>query len=187
MESSFKDIKEGEENTLNLITLESLNELEHLKYSLNNDVRAKFFKQFSNSCSENASVVEELMKLRRDYATGLYSAQSFYHLQSKKNLIKAEGVLKDKIKAIRQVLRPYILRDLEIIQQITGEVQIRYYDMAHLKEKIRSLVISQDQNNIQMLTCFSVENVLNGLTILLIDHFKHKFKTRTIVLDEENA
>jgi len=76
---------------------------------------------------------------------------------------------------------------LEIIQQITGEVEIRYYDMAHLKEKIRSLVISQDRNNIQMLTCFSLDNVLNGLTILLKDNFKHKFTTKTIVLDEKSA
>ena len=38
-----------------------------------------------------------------------------------------------------------------------------------------------------MLTCFSLNNVLNGLTILLQDHFKHHYKTKTIVLDEESA
>jgi hypothetical protein len=79
-EASFKDIEEGEENTLKTINLDSLQELEHLKFSLSNEVRNKFFEKFSNSCIENTPVIEEMVKRRRDYATGMYSAKSFYHL-----------------------------------------------------------------------------------------------------------
>lgn len=38
-----------------------------------------------------------------------------------------------------------------------------------------------------MLTCFNIENVLNGLTLFLSDVFKTNYKTKTIVLDSETA
>lgn len=82
LDANFKDIQEGEENTLKSISLESLHELEHLKYSLNSGVRDKFFQLFSNSCADNTLVVEELVRNRRNHATGMYSAKSFYHLES---------------------------------------------------------------------------------------------------------
>ena len=59
--------------------------------------------------------------------------------------------------------------------------------MAHLKEKLRALLLAKDPNNIQMLACFQLKNVLNGLTLFLSDVFDEEFKVRTIVLDSETA
>ena len=38
-----------------------------------------------------------------------------------------------------------------------------------------------------MLTCFSLSNALNGLTILLKDNFNEEFKVKTYILDEDTA
>jgi hypothetical protein len=54
------------------------------------------------------------------------------------------------------VLRPHTLKDIEMIKKITGEPDIRYYDLAYLKEKVKGILLSRDPNNIQMLTCFSL-------------------------------
>ena len=75
--------------------------------------------------------------------------------------------------------------DLDVISQITGTNQIRYYDMVYLKELLRGIILARDQNNIQILTCFSVENVLNGLLILLKDYFGKDYQIKTIVLDTD--
>ena len=40
--------------------------------------------------------------------------------------------------------------------------------MAFLKERIRQAVLAGEKRNIQMLTCFSLENVLKGLQLLLL-------------------
>jgi hypothetical protein len=54
------------------------------------------------------------------------------------------------------VLRPHSLNDIEVIKNITGESDVRYYDIAYLKEKLKSILLSRDPNNIQMLTCFTL-------------------------------
>mgnify|MGYP006952906243 CR=1 FL=1 len=48
-------------------------------------------------------------------------------------------------------------------------------------------MLSRDKNNIQLLTCFSIENVINGLLLLLQNVFSHKYELSTILLDKETA
>ena len=55
-----------------------------------------------------------------------------------------------------EVIHPHSLRDIETIKKITGEGDVRYYDIGYLKEKVKSILLSRDPNNIQMLTCFSL-------------------------------
>ena len=76
------------------------------------------------------------------------------------------------------------MRDLKTIQEITGERDIRYYDAAYLKQRLKSTLLAQDRRNIQMLTCFSLENILRGLMLLLRDFFGMDYSVSTIVLDE---
>ena len=180
----FKTLEEGQSVRLQL---QSLQELDFLKFSLDSSVRDKFFMGFSNGCKENSAVVEELCTLRRDYAVVASKQPSFFDFQKQRNLIKIRGDLRSKIEQIRKVIQPHAHRDQEIIRHITGETDIRYQDMAHLKEKLRALLLAKDPNNIQMLACFQLKNVLNGLTLFLSDAFDEKFKVRTIVLDIETA
>lgn len=70
-----------------------------------------------------------------------------------------------------------------MIRALTGEKNIRYQDIVFLKERLRATLLGRDQRNIQMLTCFSLKNVLDGLTILLEDTFGYTYDLRTIVLD----
>lgn len=74
-----------------------------------------------------------------------------------------------------------------MIRALTGEKNIRYQDIVYLKEKLRRILLGREEKNIQMLTCFSLKNVLNGLTILLEDTFKYSYDLRTIVLDSETG
>ena len=94
--------------------------------------------------------------------------------------------LKEKIAEIREVIRGQTLEDLKVIRQITAHPPtepIRYWDMAFLKEKIKLAILAQEKRNIQMLTCFSLENVINGLHILTEQIFGFRAKLKTIVLD----
>jgi hypothetical protein len=46
------------------------------------------------------------------------------------------------------VVRPHSLKDIEVIRKLTGESDVRYYDIAYLKEKIKATLLSRDPNNI---------------------------------------
>jgi hypothetical protein len=70
--------------------------------------------------------------------------------------VKLSGSLSQKIDKMLDVLRPHSLKDIEVIKKITGEGDVRYYDIANLKEKLKSILLSRDPNNIQMLTCFTL-------------------------------
>lgn len=101
--------------------------------------------------------------------------------------MKIDGDLKHKIQQIRDLIRAPAQEDLAILRKLTGEKEIRYQDIVYLKEKLTMLLLAKDPNNIQMLTCFSIENVLNGLLLLLKDVFKKAYTVKTIVLDPETA
>jgi hypothetical protein len=70
--------------------------------------------------------------------------------------VKLSGNLSEKIDKMLEVLRPHSLKDIDIIKKITGESDVRYFDIAYLKEKLKSILLSRDPNNIQMLTCFTL-------------------------------
>ena len=70
--------------------------------------------------------------------------------------MKLSGNLSEKIDKMLEVLRPHSLKDIDIIKKITGENDVRYFDIAYLKEKLKSILLSRDPNNIQMLTCFTL-------------------------------
>jgi hypothetical protein len=54
-----------------------------------------------------------------------------------------------------------------MIQQITGLEEMRYFDMSFVREKLNAILLAKEENNIHILTCFSLQNVLNGLLIVL--------------------
>ena len=68
---------------------------------------------------------------------------------------------------MRKVIRPLALRDLNIIKKLTGLNDIRYEDIVYVKRLVREVILSRDPQNIQMLKCFTLENTLQGLCILL--------------------
>ena len=72
-----------------------------------------------------------------------------------------------KIESIRKVVRPLALRDLETLKKLTGMRDIGYEDIVFLKRAIREVILSRDPNNIQMLKCFTLENSLQGLCLLV--------------------
>ena len=51
--------------------------------------------------------------------------------------MKITGNLGKKIDKILALIRPHAERDIEIIKKLTGEQDVRYYDIAFLKEKIK--------------------------------------------------
>lgn len=129
----------------------------------------------------------DLCRLRRDFATKTHQNSSFFKLQSRRNLIRIPGGLKNKIGMLQQELAQSAKSDYEIIKKITGVTDIRYFDMAFLKEKMKAVLLAGEKNNIQMLTSFSITNVLNGLLYLLKNQFSEQFSTSTIVLDQETG
>lgn len=68
--------------------------------------------------------------------------------QSKMQTIKLNGSLRDKVGKITQILRPHTLRDIETIKRLTGEPDVRYFDIAFLKEKVKGMLLTRDPNNI---------------------------------------
>lgn len=86
-----------------------------------------------------------------------------------------------------RAIRPQAEKDLETIRQLTGERDVRYYDAAYLKEKVKTALLSRDPNNIQMLTCFTLQNVIKGLMILAADVFGHSIDMRTLIVTLENG
>ena len=90
---------------------------------------------------------------------------------------------------MREVIRPLALRDIETIKKLTGLKDVNYEDIVFLKRAIRESILSRDQNNIQILKCFSLENTLQGLCILLKKMLEgytkndQAFTIATLVLD----
>ena len=73
------------------------------------------------------------------------------------------------------------------MSEIIGVKQIEYQDIVFLKENLKAIMLARDKKNIQLLTCFSLENVINGLLLLLKNEFGYEYKISTIVLDSETA
>lgn len=163
-------------------------DMDYLKYSLDPETRTEFFRAYCNACKDaNLPTVLELCKLRKDYASSVSGGSTFFDLQSRRNLIQIHGSLKDKIALMRQHLKSKAEGDLDTIRKLIGLESVRYYDMAFIREKLRALTLSQEKNNIHMLTCFSVQNVLNGLLLALQDLFGRDYTCRTIILDGQTA
>jgi len=59
-----------------------------------------------------------------------------------------QGCLSEHIDKILEVLRPHTLRDIETIKKLTGEPDVRYFDLAYLKERVKGILLSRDPNNI---------------------------------------
>lgn len=55
--------------------------------------------------------------------------------------------------------------------------------MAFFTEVVKQVLLARNPKNIQMLTCFSLQNALNGLELLLREKFGDKASTSCIVLD----
>lgn len=170
------------------IQMKNLHDMEYLKYSLDPETRTEYFRAYCNASKEaNLPIILELCKLRRDYAASMSNDSTFFSLQSRRNLIHIQGSLKDKIALMRQHIRSKGEADLETIKELTGLQSVRYYDMSFIREKLKATMLSQEKNNIHMLTCFSVTNVLNGLLLALRELFGRDFTCRTIILDGKTA
>lgn len=53
-----------------------------------------------------------------------------------------------KIAKIREIVRPFALRDIKTIKELTGLNSFGYEDIVWLKKFIREGVLSRDPNNI---------------------------------------
>ena len=96
---------------------------------------------------------------------------------------------------MREVIRPLALRDINAIKKLTGMKDISYEDIMFMKRAVRELVLSRDPNNIQIIKCFSLENTLQGLCLLLKKHMSASlsaangdpFTIMTLVLDQSTG
>ena len=168
--------------------MENLHEIDILKYSLDQSVRKQYFLTFCNTYKDsNLKNIIDICNLRRDFATLSHNSQTFWQFQNKKNLIKINGSLRDKIGLIREKIRDLARKDLQVLSEIIGVKQIEYQDIVFLKENLKAIMLARDKKNIQLLTCFSLENVINGLLLLLKNEFGYEYKISTIVLDSETA
>ena len=59
---------------------------------------------------------------------------------------------------------------------------MRYYDIAYLKERVKGILLSRDPKNIQMLTCFTLQNVIKGLMIMAAEIFGQDIDLKTIIM-----
>jgi Zn-dependent oligopeptidase len=75
---------------------------------------------------------------------------------------------------------------VENLLRLTGEKRMNYWDVVYLKEKLRGVLLARDPNNIQMLKCFSLENIINGLVHLVKDCFNRDCEVSTIILDKDS-
>ena len=63
--------------------MQSLRDMEFLKYSIDPDTRKQFFHGFSNSCKQsNLDVVKHICQLRRDYSTKFGDTNNFFENES---------------------------------------------------------------------------------------------------------
>ncbi len=98
----------------------------------------------------------ELIKLRQSLANNVYKEPNYFVKQQKLQSISIKGDWTSKIKTMLQTIRPQAQKDLEKIMKLTGDRDIRYYDAAYLKDKVKGMLLARDPNNIQMLTCFTL-------------------------------
>ena len=87
--------------------------------------------------------------------------------------------MSEHIDKILGVLRPYTLHDIQTIKKLTGEPDVRYYDIAYLKERVKGILLSRDPN---MLTCFTLQNVIKGLMIMAAEIFGQEIDLKTIIM-----
>ena len=74
---------------------------------------------------------------------------------------------------------------------------MNYEDIVFLKRAVREVLLARDPNNIQILKCFSLENTLQGLCLLLkkvlqvdkakINKSDRGFTITTKVLDQKSG
>jgi len=96
--------------------------------------------------------------------------QTYFEMQLRQQTLKvasSSGDFLDKLEQMRDLVRPFTLRDIEVIKKLTGVKDVSYEDIVFLKRAIRQVLLSQDPNNIQMLKCFTLPNVLQGLCLLM--------------------
>ena len=103
-------------------------------------------------------------------------------------------VFLEKITQMREAIRPLALRDINAIKKLTGMKDLSYEDITFMKRAVREIVLSRDPNNIQVLKCFSLENTLQGLCLLLKKHLHAAIKETddtigitTLVLDQTSG
>ena len=120
--------------------------------------------------------------MRQHLATKVYQEGDYFTKQQKQQTIKLQGCLSEHIDKILEVLRPHTLRDIETIKKLTGEPDVRYFDLAYLKERVKGILLSRDPNNIQMLTCFTLQNVIKGLMIMAAEVFGQEIDLKTIII-----
>ncbi len=168
------------------VVFQDRQEFEMAKYSHFPEVRRKFFLSFSGR-QDNTQVVLELIKLRQSLANNVYKEPNYFVKQQKLQSISIKGDWTSKIKSMLQTIRPQAQKDLETITKLTGDRDIRYYDAAYLKDKVKGMLLARDPNNIQMLTCFTLQNVFKGLMILAADVFGQSIDLRTLILTFEGG
>ncbi|CDW86736.1 oligopeptidase a [Stylonychia lemnae] len=163
-------------------------EFEIAKYSPIPEVRQKFFHAFSNTNSTNTKLIIKLAELRRQIGVNINKRQSYFDNQQRLQSIKLARPLSQAIRQIQQIIRPQALKDLETIQRITGEPDIRYFDIAFLKEKIKAFMLSKDPENIQMLTCFNLQNTIKGLMLFTAQIFQQQnLQLNTLIYNADSG
>lgn len=116
--------------------------------------------------------------------------QSFFQIQAKQQTLKAADdpqLFLEKIQRVRDKIRTLTLRDIQTIKKITGVKQINYEDIVFLKRVVREVLLAKDQQNIQMLLCFSLHNTLQGLLLLLKQVTDSPFVVSTLVLNQSTG
>lgn len=95
--------------------------------------------------------------------------------------VKIPGNFRHKINRILNLMREHTFRDIETLKTICMEPDVRYYDVAFLKEKLKAIMLSRDANSIQMLTCFSLTNTIKGMMILAAENFNQEINVKTVL------
>lgn len=167
-----------------------------LKMSGLSSLRDLHFDTYANECKNNAPRVLELARLRKDLAIAARQ-KDYFTMRMKQMTFKVASDSKDflaKIDKIREVVQPLALRDIDTLKKLTGLNDISYQDIVFLKRAIREVILSRDPNNIQMLKCFTLENSLQGLCLLLKKVLapagtnpEEAFIVTTTVLDKETG
>jgi len=83
-----------------------------------------------------------------------------------------------------RIVRPYTLESIDTIKKLTGQSDVNFSDIVFLKRQVREVLLARDPNNIQMLRCFSLNNVLKGiLEVLLKNRFGYNYDLTSIIID----
>lgn len=86
---------------------------------------------------------------------------------------------------MQKIVSKHAQQEIEIIQKLTGAKRLRYFDQAYMTEVVKQVLLGRNPNNIQMLTCFSLKNCLNGVLLLMKDYFGEKPRIHTITLNTD--